>query len=83
MLRRGHVRKVHNPRDQRSYLVELTASGLKAHRDAREYFAPADDRLIAILGSQRKAVSEALVLLMNAAEKALDELEAAESEATG
>ncbi len=83
MLKRGHIRKVRNPRDQRSYLVELTAAGLKAHRDARTYFAPADDRLIAILGPQRKQVSEALVVLMNAAEKALDELEAAETEAAG
>lgn len=83
MLKRGHVRKVRNPRDQRSYLIELTESGRKAHRGANAHFEPADDRLSAILGSKRKEVSEALVVLMNAAEKALDELEAAETEATG
>ncbi len=83
MLKSRHIRKLRNPRDQRSYLIELTDAGLKAHRDARAHFAPADDRLIAILGSKRKQVSDALVVLMNAAEEALDELEAAETEATG
>jgi DNA-binding MarR family transcriptional regulator len=83
MLKRRHIRKLRNPRDQRSYLIELTDAGLKAHRDARAHFAPADDRLIAILGSQRKQVSEALVVLMNAAERALDELEEDTTEATG
>lgn len=83
MLKRGHIRKVRNPRDQRSYLIELTEAGRKAHRGANAYFAPADDRLIALIGSQRKEVSAALVVLMNAAEKALDELEASDTEAAG
>ena len=83
MLHRGHIRKLRNPRDQRSYLLELTAAGRKAHRGANAHFAPADDRLLAILGSARKDVSAALVKLMNAAEKALDELEASETEAAG
>ena len=83
MLHRRHIRKFRNPRDRRSYLIELTDAGLKAHRAAREYFAPADDRLLAILGSKRKQVSDALVVLMNAAEEALDELEADETEAAG
>lgn len=83
MLKRRHIRKFRNPRDQRSYLIELTDAGLKAHRAARAHFSPADDRLIAILGSKRKDVSEALVVLMNAAEKALDEFEGATTEAAG
>ena len=83
MSRRGHIRKLRNPHDQRSYLIELTEAGRKAHRGANAHFAPADDRLLAILGSARKDVSAALVKLMNAAEQALDELEAAETEAAG
>lgn len=83
MLRQRHVRKLRNPLDQRSYLIELTETGRKAHRVASEHFAPAGDRLIAILGSAGKVVSAALTTLMNAAEQALDELEAAETDATG
>ena len=83
MLKRRHIRKLRNPRDQRSYLIELTDAGRKAHRAANAHFSPAGDRLNAILGSKRKGVSEALVTLMNAAEKALDELEEATTEAAG
>ena len=82
MLKRRHIRKLRNPRDQRSYLIELTDTGRKAHRAASAHFSPADDRLIAILGPARKNVSDALVTLMNAAEQALDELEAATTEAS-
>jgi DNA-binding MarR family transcriptional regulator len=83
MLHRGHAVKLRNPRDQRSYLVELTESGLAAHREANRHFAPADDRLIAILGGARTDVSRALLRLMRAAEQALDEYEAAATDATG
>ena len=83
MLRRGHVVKIRNPRDQRSYLIELTDDGRAVHRAAHSHFAPADDRLVAILGDSRRQVSRALLKLMNAAEQALDELEAATAEATG
>ena len=83
MVRRGDVAKVRNPRDQRSYLVELTEQGRAVHRQANGHFAPADDRLIAILGEGRGEVSNALIALMNAAEQALDELEAATTEAAG
>ncbi len=83
MLRRRHIRKFRNPRDQRSYLIELTDAGRKAHRDASAHFAPASDRLIQILGPASKSVSDALVQLMNAAEQALDELEGDATEAAG
>lgn len=39
MLKRRHIRKLRNPLDQRSYLLELTEAGIKAHRDARAHFA--------------------------------------------
>jgi DNA-binding MarR family transcriptional regulator len=83
MLRRGHVVKVRNPRDQRSYLIDLTDDGRAVHRAASHHFAPAGDRLLAILGDSQREVSRALLKLMNAAEQALNELEAATTEAAG
>ena len=83
MLRRGHVVKVRNPRDQRSYLIDLTDDGRAVHRAASHHFAPAGDRLLAILGDSQREVSRALLTLMNAAEQALNELEAATTEAAG
>jgi DNA-binding MarR family transcriptional regulator len=38
--RRGHVRKVANPDDGRSYRVQLTAEGRRAHQAAGELFLP-------------------------------------------
>lgn len=38
--RRGHVRRVANPDDGRSYRVELTPAGRRAHMSAGEQFGP-------------------------------------------
>ena len=38
--RRGHVQRVPHPQDGRSYRVELTAAGRRAHRTAGELFLP-------------------------------------------
>jgi DNA-binding MarR family transcriptional regulator len=38
--RRGHVRRVPNPADARSYRIRLTAAGLAAHAAAGALFAP-------------------------------------------
>lgn len=38
--RRGHVERVTNPEDGRSYMVQLTAAGRQAHADAGDRFAP-------------------------------------------
>ncbi|MGO4597699.1 MarR family winged helix-turn-helix transcriptional regulator [Terrabacter sp. 2RAF25] len=38
--RRGHVRKVAHPEDRRSYRVELTEAGRRAHQVAGELFLP-------------------------------------------
>jgi DNA-binding MarR family transcriptional regulator len=38
--RRGHVRRIPNPDDRRSYRVQLTAKGRSVHRDAGELFQP-------------------------------------------
>src|SRR4051794_6391549 len=37
---RGHVTRVPNPQDKRSYLVRLTASGRRAHRRAAARYRP-------------------------------------------
>ncbi len=38
--RRGHVRKIPNPNDRRSYRVQLTAAGRRVHQAAGELFRP-------------------------------------------
>jgi DNA-binding MarR family transcriptional regulator len=38
--RRGHIRRTPNPSDARSYQIQLTPAGLRAHRHAAELFAP-------------------------------------------
>ena len=43
--RRGHVRRVQNPEDRRSYSVELTAAGREAHHAAGALFRPALDHV--------------------------------------
>ena len=43
--RRGHVRRVPNPEDRRSYRVELTATGREAHYAAGALFRPTLDHV--------------------------------------
>ncbi len=43
--RRGHVRRVPNPEDRRSYIVELTTTGRAAHHAAGALFRPALDHV--------------------------------------
>lgn len=43
--RRGHVRRVANPEDRRSYRLELTAAGRKAHHTAGSLFQPTLDHV--------------------------------------
>ncbi len=47
--RRGHVRRVPNPEDRRSYRVELTATGREAHHAAGVLFRPALDHVDEVL----------------------------------
>ncbi len=50
--RRGHVRRVPNPEDRRSYRVQLTADGRSAHRHAGELFQPLLDEVTRRMGPQ-------------------------------
>jgi len=43
---RGHVRRAVHPDDGRSYLLELTDAGRRAHRDAGARFLPLLERIV-------------------------------------
>lgn len=77
LQRKGHVARLKNPRDGRSYLVRLTEAGEQAHDATEVLFSEADDRLRAHLGDQRPAVIAALTALQEASAAALAELQAA------
>ena len=60
--RRGHVRRVPNPADRRSYRLELTAAGREAHHAAGALFGPTLDHVEAALeesdGNARQVLLE-------------------------
>jgi DNA-binding MarR family transcriptional regulator len=68
--RRGHVERVANPGDQRSYLIRLTPAGRRAHTQASAGVAPTLARVLAALGDQEAAVRAALRSLLAAVESA-------------
>ena len=74
MFERGHARRVPNPRDRRSYLVELTTSGHEAQRDTRKRFLEASRRMEAALGVSLEDARRALHALDDAAAAALEQL---------
>jgi DNA-binding MarR family transcriptional regulator len=67
---RGHARRLPNPRDRRSHLVTLTATGLEAHRAANRLFEAAYDRFSAALGVDEGPSRRALRRVRAAAEEA-------------
>lgn len=80
LQRREHVARLRNPRDRRSYLVRLTEAGEQIHDDTEALFRVADAQLLAHLGKRRDDVIEALAMLKDAGETALDELRVARAE---
>jgi len=48
---RGHVRRVPNPDDRRSYRLQLTASGRRVHRSAGTLFQPVLDEVAERVGT--------------------------------
>ena len=58
--RRAHLRRVPNPADGRSYLLELTPAGIDAVDAAYPAFAVALDRLRTALGDDWDAVAASL-----------------------
>lgn len=63
---RGHVERVPNPEDRRSYRIRLTRSGRAAHRRAKGRFAPMVRQVSTALGERDAHVSEALGWLRSA-----------------
>lgn len=68
--RRGHTRRIDNPRDRRSYQVTLTATGLEAHRWASGQFEMAYRAFIAGLAGREADVRKTLRELRSAADAA-------------
>jgi DNA-binding MarR family transcriptional regulator len=57
---RGHVERVANPEDRRSYGLRLTDAGRQAHNDAGALFLPALEALRKALGPDEPKVQRAL-----------------------
>jgi DNA-binding MarR family transcriptional regulator len=74
MESRGHVRRIANPRDRRSYLLVLTASGRKAHRDTNRAFERVHAAFSSAIPGGERAVRRELAKLLSAAEHASLEL---------
>jgi DNA-binding MarR family transcriptional regulator len=70
MESRGHVRRIPNPRDGRSYLLVLTASGRKAHRDTNRSFNRVHAALSAALPHGDQHARRELAAIAEAAESA-------------
>jgi DNA-binding MarR family transcriptional regulator len=83
MQRRGHVVRLRNPRDGRSYLVRLTDAGEGVHDETEALFSRVDRRLLARLGKQRGDVVDALAALKDASAAILDELRAEPTDVAG
>jgi len=58
--RRGHVGRVPNPEDRRSYRLQLTKAGRETHRHAGELFAPTLDAVEEALGTKAPATRQQL-----------------------
>ncbi|HXJ63468.1 MAG TPA: hypothetical protein VNN79_06915 [Actinomycetota bacterium] len=71
MERRHHVRRIPNPRDGRSYLLVLTASGRHVHHETHASFSRAYAAVVEGLprGGERRARQE-LAALLAATERA-------------
>lgn len=63
---RGHVRRVPNPDDGRSYRLELTAAGRRAHQAAGALFLPVLEQTESRLGRSVGPVRRSLAALLGA-----------------
>ena len=71
MESRGHVRRIPNPRDGRSYLVVLTGEGLRAHAEANARFEIGYRAFVAELPDGEAAAQRDVEKLLGAAERAI------------
>jgi len=75
MSERGHVARTGNPRDSRSYLIELTDTGRRAHRVANGAFEEANRLFLAALPLPEETSRKLLAGIGAAADEALERLE--------
>jgi DNA-binding MarR family transcriptional regulator len=75
---RGHLTRRAHPNDRRSYRIQLTAAGKRAHRSAVTLFGPVRMQIIQALGDQDGAVRESLLRLRGVIDTIRDELQNAE-----
>ncbi len=71
MEARGHLRRMPNPRDGRSYLVVLTGEGLRAHAEASRRFEVAYRAFVSALPDGEATARAEVAALLGAAERAL------------
>lgn len=69
--RRGHVERVPNPDDGRSYRLQLTAAGRQTHRHAGELFAPTLASVEDTLGSEISSTHQRLLAMRRAVDTVL------------
>lgn len=72
--RRGHIERVTNPDDGRSYLVRLTPAGRRIHREAGERFAPVLTAVEEQLGTGVGEIHRRLLELHQAVDVTGDEI---------
>jgi DNA-binding MarR family transcriptional regulator len=77
--RRGHVKRIANPRDGRSYLLSLTPSGRRAHRAAVDAFIPVLERVVRALGPSEPSVRQGLASLRAALDASHSDDDAAQA----
>ena len=82
MESRGHARRIPNPRDGRSYLLVLTASGRTAHRETNRSFEGVHAAFSAALPGGERAAREELAKLLDAADHAARTLAGAAQDLT-
>lgn len=70
VLERSHIVKTKNPADGRSFLIELTPSGMKILHETWLRFLPAQDAVIANLAMPEERVIETLKELTRATQAA-------------
>ena len=70
LIAHGHISKKRNPADGRSFLIELTAEGLKALHEASKRFAPAQNAVIDQLELPVEQVTDTLKRLTEAVQAA-------------
>jgi DNA-binding MarR family transcriptional regulator len=68
---RGHVKRLPNPDDGRSYVLKLTPAGRRAHQAAGARFLPVLSSVVDALGPREPAVRDALSALRDSL-RALD-----------